>query len=356
MESENGKEEKAIDLSLYQRICHHDLGIAVEYEGIAMKVCVGGTFETIHKGHRVLLEKAFKLGDVTIGLTSDEMVKGLKDRTIRSFKERKEALETYLNEKGFKNYSIVEINDRYGPAITENFDAIVVSDETLSAAKEINNIRIKKNKKELEIHNVGMILADDCLPISSTRMRKGIIDEEGCLLKEVLVHVGSTNSVKINAVKNVFSKIFKEVKVKGLMVKPDVPEQPISTETINGAVKRAELSLKDADFGVGIEAGLFFNNYTEKYYDVQYCAVVDRRGAVTIGHGPGFTYPPEVIKGVKKGKTVGEAMRDLTGISGLGKKIGAVGYLSNGLIDRTQLTEQAVLMAMIPRIKRELYE
>ncbi len=356
MESENDKEEKAIDFSLYQRFCHHDLSIALDYEGIEVKVCMGGTFETIHKGHRVLLKKAFKLGEVTIGLTSDEMVKGLKDKTIRSFEERKKALETYLNEKSFKNYSIVEINDRYGPAITENFNAIVVSNETYPTAEEINKIRRQKNKKELGIYNIGMVLAEDYLPISSTRIRKGIIDEEGSLLREILVHIGSTNSVKINAVKNIFSKIFKKVKVEGFAIKLDIPKQPFSTETINGAVKRAKFSLKDADFGVGIEAGLFYNDFTEKYYDNQYCAIIDRRGVVTIGHGAGFTYPREVIKSVENGKTVGEAMKALTGIKEIGKKLGAVGYLSNGLIDRTELSEQAVLMAMIPRIKRELYE
>lgn len=356
MESENDKKEKAVGFSLHKRFYHYDLGTALDYVGIMMRICIGGTFETIHKGHRILLERAFELGDVTIGLTSDEMVKELKDKISKSFKERKKALETYLNEKGFKDYSIIEINDKFGPSITEDFDAIVVSNETHPIAEEINKIRRQKNKKELEIHNIGMVLAEDYLPISSTRIREGIINEEGSLLREILVHVGSTNSVKINAVKNIFSKIFKKVKIEGLAVELDIPKQPFNTETINGALKRAELSIKDADFGVGIEAGLFLNNFTGKYYDIQYCAIIDRRGVVTIGHGAGFTYPREVIKGVKGGKTVGEVMKALTGINEIGKKLGAVGYLSNGLIDRTELTEQAVLMAMIPRIKRELYE
>jgi non-canonical (house-cleaning) NTP pyrophosphatase len=49
-------------------------------------------------------------------------------------------------------------------------------------------------------------------------------------------------------------------------------------------------------------------------------------------------------------------MSEITEIEEIGHKMGSVGYLSDGMIDRTSLTEIAVLMALIPRIKKELYE
>lgn len=37
------------------------------------KVAVGGTFDKFHEGHRLLIEKAFQIGEnVLIGVTSDE--------------------------------------------------------------------------------------------------------------------------------------------------------------------------------------------------------------------------------------------------------------------------------------------
>jgi inosine/xanthosine triphosphatase len=99
---------------------------------------------------------------------------------------------------------------------------------------------------------------------------------------------------------------------------------------------------------VGIEAGVFERE--DGLYDYQYCAVLDKDGRLTVGTGPGFMYPPEVAKLVRAGSTVGEAVGKIFGDNEAGKKMGAVGLLSGGLLDRKRLTEQAVTAAMIPRL------
>lgn len=146
------------------------------------KVVVGGTFDLLHAGHRALLSGAFLLGDVTIGLVSDEMAKMLKDREIGRYEDRKRELENWIKKEIGKSAKIIEINDKFGPALQENFDYIVVSPETYDTAVLINQERQKIGKNQLEIVKIEFILAQDGKPISSTRIFNGEIDKEGKLL------------------------------------------------------------------------------------------------------------------------------------------------------------------------------
>ena len=61
----------------------------------------------------------------------------------------------------------------------EELEAIVVSEETLYRALEINRIRVEKGLRPLVIVVVPMVLAYDGKPISSSRIRRGEINEEG---------------------------------------------------------------------------------------------------------------------------------------------------------------------------------
>ncbi|MBM4249973.1 MAG: inosine/xanthosine triphosphatase [Euryarchaeota archaeon] len=174
------------------------------------------------------------------------------------------------------------------------------------------------------------------------------------------VRVGSANPVKVEAVRTVLRSTFRgrRLEVEGRDVHSQVPAEPFGKDVINGAIHRAEsaLLLDDwAHFGVGIEAGLFWCEHLQDYLDVQYCAILDRGGRITLGHGPGFQYPPPLMQLVKEGLTVGEAMARLTGIQGIGRKKGVVGYLSKGILVRKKLTETAIIAALLPRLNPELY-
>jgi len=151
-----------------------------------MKVCLGGTFSPLHKGHKTLIKKAIELagknGLVFIGITVSEMTKTKGD--IKSFSERKQAIEKFLSEEKLtKRVKIEPIYDRFGPSIDGDFDAIVVSKETISAAREINKERKKLGKKPLKIIEIPFILAEDDKPISSSRIRNKEIDENGKLIR-----------------------------------------------------------------------------------------------------------------------------------------------------------------------------
>jgi len=134
------------------------------------KTVVGGTFDRLHEGHRTLLKTAFEnSGGVVIGLTSDEFAERFKTGRISPYMDRRKALESYI--KGFgKPYEITEIHDIYGIAtIDPALESIVVSDETLLRAEEINTIRFKKNLPRLTIIVVPLVLDSRGKPLSNSR-------------------------------------------------------------------------------------------------------------------------------------------------------------------------------------------
>ena len=146
-----------------------------------MKVCVAGTFNVIHEGHTRLLEKAFEVGEeVFIGLTSDEMAKSLREVSVQDYDVRERHLiDEAQRLSGGKRFHIVRIIDDHGPAVTDNYDAIVGSKETEDRARDINEVRKKKGLKELKIIAIDMVLADDGDPVSSTRVLRGEITTDG---------------------------------------------------------------------------------------------------------------------------------------------------------------------------------
>ncbi len=146
------------------------------------KVAVGGTFDKFHYGHRRLIDIAFEIGNyVVIGVTSNEFG-GIKGR-IEPCNVRMSNLRSLL-EKKHQNYDIQELNDPFGTTITDDtIDAIVVSEETEPTAFKINEIRKEKGMGPLDIVTIGMVLADDGIPISSTRIRNGEIDRMGTIIR-----------------------------------------------------------------------------------------------------------------------------------------------------------------------------
>jgi inosine/xanthosine triphosphatase len=318
-----------------------------------MKVGLGGTFNVLHRGHRALLDRAFEIGDeVLVGITSDAMA-GRSREHARSLDERKRDLEAYLRTKGGRwEVVVIDRPDAYIDSMTD-LSALVVSPETKTTADSVNRSRAAKGLEPIRLVEVPHVLADDFLPIAAHRIIAGEIDAEGRLLRPLVINVGSVNPVKVNAAKNVLSKLYTRFEVRGIEVSSGVPEQPWGEETRRGAMNRAAQAIGDADLGVGLEAGVF--ETPDGLYDVQYCAVLDRRGRYTIGHGMGFRYPDAVAELVRNGRTVGASFKELYGKERDGRKDGAIGYLTKGMMDRTELAEQAVTAAMVPRIRKELY-
>jgi pantetheine-phosphate adenylyltransferase len=154
-----------------------------------MKVALGGTFDPIHDGHRRLFERAFELGDVTVGLTSDDLAPETRHETrhVRPFEERRRDLAAELDslaDEHDRSYEILALTEPTGIATEPAFDALVVSPETADGADRVNDVRGEEGLDPLRIEVVDHIPAEDGERISSTRIVDGEIDEHGNLTPE----------------------------------------------------------------------------------------------------------------------------------------------------------------------------
>jgi len=150
-------------------------------------VLVGGTFDEFHKGHRALIMKAFEVGErVMIGLSSDQLARELrKNHEVATYEERLKELRDFLKrQRVFDRAKIVPLDTPYGITLSTTIaEALVVSKETEPVGITINKKREASGLKPLELVVIGMVPAEDYVPISSTRIRHGEIDREGHLIK-----------------------------------------------------------------------------------------------------------------------------------------------------------------------------
>jgi len=149
------------------------------------EVAIGGTFDVLHRGHKILLRTAFRAGDrVLIGLSRNGFVRQLvKNHRVDPYQKRKRELVSFLKkEQLFERAKIIPLNDPYGPAINDStISALEVSRMTKKMADKINTIRRRRRLKPLPVLTIGMVVAEDFEPISSTRIRAGEIYREGYL-------------------------------------------------------------------------------------------------------------------------------------------------------------------------------
>ncbi len=154
-----------------------------------MDVALGGTFDPVHDGHRRLFERAFELGDVTVGLTSNDLAPKTRhvDRYVRPYAERKRDLETELSrfaDEQDRSFEIRTLTEPTGIATEPQFEYLIVSPETVDGGHRINEIRRERGHDPLQIVVVPHLEAEDGEIISSTRIVRGEIDEHGNLTPE----------------------------------------------------------------------------------------------------------------------------------------------------------------------------
>jgi len=170
------------------------------------------------------------------------------------------------------------------------------------------------------------------------------------------IAVGSSNPVKIAAVRMVVTRAFSRAEVIGFAIDSGVSEQPWGDqETRRGALNRAQAALAaaDSDLGVGLEGGVLETEMG--LMTCAWCIIVDREGQIGVGGGVHMRLPPSVAQALRAGGELGPAMDQLTGQHNTKQAQGAVGILTGGLSDRGTAYGQLVAMALGPFVKAEYY-
>ena len=172
------------------------------------------------------------------------------------------------------------------------------------------------------------------------------------------ITVASKNPVKIQAAKLGFQSIFPNTnfEVEGISVPSGVRDQPMDdSETKLGAINRVERAKKEqpnADYWVGIEGGI--ENLKEGM-SVFAWIVIQSKTRKGFAKTATFFLPPKVQKLVNEGIELGEADDIVFGVSNSKQSSGALGLLTDDVLNRTDLYQPAVVMALIPFIKAEYY-
>ena len=179
-------------------------------------------------------------------------------------------------------------------------------------------------------------------------------------MKPTKILIGSENSVKIESVRQSFSKFFKPVDVKGVSVDSGVSAQPFNADTFAGAKNRAEQVKRingeqslNANFFVGIEGGVL--QLHNRWFQFTVIHILDQQHRESVGTTGLYELPAWLVEKLLVGIELGHIIDELTGDVNTKEKQSASGFFTKGAVDRLQNYTQAVTFALIPFLQDNLY-
>ena len=172
--------------------------------------------------------------------------------------------------------------------------------------------------------------------------------------------VGSKNPVKIASVEDALKNYFDNIDAIGIEVESGVSVQPVNDETFTGAQNRAiklkeinDSQMLDADLFVGIEGGI--TKQFDKWFAFGCICIIDSNGRTGFGTSPHFQLPQSVVEKLLRGIELGDIMDEIMNEQNTKQKHGAIGYFTNGIMNRKELYVEGLKVAIIPFLHKEMY-
>ncbi len=178
-------------------------------------------------------------------------------------------------------------------------------------------------------------------------------------LNNVKIIVASKNPVKVQAVQKGGKEMVPDwiLDTEGVSVPSDVSDQPMGDdETFQGAMNRAknaQAKVPNADFWVGVEGGNIRHNETDM--EVMAWVVVLSKDKIGKARTAGFFLPQAVITLINQGYELGHADDIVFKLDNSKEKMGSAGLLTDGVMNRLRFYVPAVILALIPFYKKELF-
>ncbi len=173
-----------------------------------------------------------------------------------------------------------------------------------------------------------------------------------------LIIVGSKNPVKLDCTNEAFSLAFStEFLVNGVNAASQVSEQPIGdAETLLGAinrVKNAKMAFPEADYWIGIEGGIENDEFGMNAFAWIY---IENKSGLSGKAKTGTFYLPKGITNlINSGMELGHADDQFFAKENSKQQGGSVGILTHGVVDRKAYYTQAIILALIPFLNKNLF-
>ncbi|MBE6159590.1 MAG: DUF84 family protein [Lactobacillales bacterium] len=162
--------------------------------------------------------------------------------------------------------------------------------------------------------------------------------------------IGSKNPGKIQGAKEAFENYFSDFDIEGISVPSLVSEEPVNNEIYEGARNRVNNLIKyakenniQAEYFLGVESGI--TNLLGKWVIINIAVIKDKDGYESWGTSSAFPVPNKYVEEIIS-TDLGKVMDNIFQQNDLRSSKGGIHFLTDGRINRIDLTRESFIMAL----------